>query len=1204
MSRNALFGSLLICLFAFLRVSVAADPAFVGDLALAVDEEVARQLALDEATRAKLLELIDQRESEAVSLALDIKDLTPAERQARLAPFVAESEKQGWALLTPEQRRRLQQLRIARGGLATLQQESVATAVGLNASQQAEVKTLLADLQDKLAFGTEAERRVVKAEAERRLAQVLTQEQRAEWEKLAGLSGTDDAPPATASAGEPKSTAAVPADEKTGPPADEPNTNEIVQARASPAVPPAARNTASAGAGGDRNDTRLTFNFRYTPWKDVLDWFATQADLSLVIDAPPPGTFNYSDTRSYTPAQAIDLLNSVLLTKGYTLLRRDRMLLLINLEDGIPPNLVPQVSPEELDAKGEYELVSCLFTVTRLPLEDLEADIRKLLGPQGTLVVLPKAKQLYVTETAGKLRTIRTIIESLEDPALKENEMKIASFKLENALPDEVMAAARPLMGIPENLTSTPDGSLRIAIDTLNSRFLVSGKPERVEKFGDIIKMIDVRPASGDAPTVIETPQLEVYTVTTADPDAVLQVLRTLLAGAPDVRLDKDTRTGNIVAHARPAQHATIRATIEQMQKDSRQVEVIKLRKLDPQSAVLAINKLFGVAEGTTNASAPSVDADPSSMQLLIRGSQSQIEQIRELLAKMGEQPADGSESLADRSNVRMIPLTGRSAESAIEQIESLWPAVRANKIRIVTPSDGAGAEREGASGNGRLSVRVPVPPGFMQRSARPAARTANPAAAGTQPAGTQPAAAQPAASGQPAGAPNTAPQPVEQQPAGERRGDGNRDDNARGEFRRGVRTAQQATAAFHFVAWQENAAEAEQAKPAESAPNAAEQPADSANDEPAAESESDANAKQKTVPGAEIVITVGPGGIVVASEDLDALDEFEEMLRSVAEQTRSSGKEYTIFYLRYAKADLAAELLQQALGGGSGGSGDGGDGGLVGDLASSMLGNMGGGLLGGLMAGGDGGGSASSGPVMLVPDTRLNAIIAQGRPADLDMAQQLLEIIDQEESPEDVQTTARPRFIPVVNTTAAEMATIVRQVYSGRIAADANQPRQPSPEELIRALRGGRGGGGRGGNDRKAEEQKMTIGVDERSNSLIVAAPEALFNEVKLMVEQLDVAGAKTDEAVRVVSLKRANPLLVEQALNSMVGNVTVNRQGTSTSTQGRQGNNRGQGQQPQTNGGQSNQQNRQMQQEIQQRIEAFNQFQQRGGRGGRRGR
>ena len=30
---------------------------------------------------------------------------------------------------------------------------------------------------------------------------------------------------------------------------------------------------------------KLRFNFRFQPWEDVLDWFARQADLSLVLDA-------------------------------------------------------------------------------------------------------------------------------------------------------------------------------------------------------------------------------------------------------------------------------------------------------------------------------------------------------------------------------------------------------------------------------------------------------------------------------------------------------------------------------------------------------------------------------------------------------------------------------------------------------------------------------------------------------------------------------------------------------------------------------------------------------------------------------------------------------------------------------------------------------------------------------------------------------
>jgi len=153
----------------------------------------------------------------------------------------------------------------------------------------------------------------------------------------------------------------------------------------------------------------LRFSFSYQPWADVLEWFAEQNDLSMVLDTAPSGTFNYRDNREYTPAEALDLLNSVLLTKGYTLVRRDRMLFVVNLEDGIPPNLVPTVRVEDLDKRGEFELVSVVFPLQKVSPAEAEEEITKLIGPPPSSVqALEKSRQVMVTATAGRLRVIRS----------------------------------------------------------------------------------------------------------------------------------------------------------------------------------------------------------------------------------------------------------------------------------------------------------------------------------------------------------------------------------------------------------------------------------------------------------------------------------------------------------------------------------------------------------------------------------------------------------------------------------------------------------------------------------------------------------------------------------------------------------------------------------------------------------------------------
>ena len=109
---------------------------------------------------------------------------------------------------------------------------------------------------------------------------------------------------------------------------------DVVVLPRSTSTSPAATATGPAATATAASQRMIRFQFHAQPWKDVLEWFAKQADFSLIMDpAAPPGTFNYSDTHEFTPSEAIDLLNTVLHSKGYTLLRHNRILMLYNLED-------------------------------------------------------------------------------------------------------------------------------------------------------------------------------------------------------------------------------------------------------------------------------------------------------------------------------------------------------------------------------------------------------------------------------------------------------------------------------------------------------------------------------------------------------------------------------------------------------------------------------------------------------------------------------------------------------------------------------------------------------------------------------------------------------------------------------------------------------------------------------------------------------
>jgi len=96
----ALLSAVTACCLASGGASAAAaEPQFVGVLALAVEDDVARQLELSEDQKQALRKLIDARENLALELALQLKDVPLPERAKKLAPFRRESEQKGLELL-------------------------------------------------------------------------------------------------------------------------------------------------------------------------------------------------------------------------------------------------------------------------------------------------------------------------------------------------------------------------------------------------------------------------------------------------------------------------------------------------------------------------------------------------------------------------------------------------------------------------------------------------------------------------------------------------------------------------------------------------------------------------------------------------------------------------------------------------------------------------------------------------------------------------------------------------------------------------------------------------------------------------------------------------------------------------------------------------------------------------------------------------
>lgn len=422
---------------------------------------------------------------------------------------------------------------------ARLAEPEVADRLGLTDEQRAQIDTILARRTEALETAADDQRRVILEASEAELAALLDDDQLARWVALA--------------------------DEVTQP-----------------------------------QDAKLRFNFRFAPWADVLTWFAEQAGLSLVLDAPPAGTFNYSDTKEYTPAEAIDLLNGVLLTKGYTLIRRERMLLVVDTVDGIPEELVPEIDLDELDSRGRFEMVRVTFPLGEREPQAVDAEIKPLLGEFGKSILLPQTKQLVVIDTAGKMRAIRAVIESIPEkakpgpPERKKEEEKptLVTYPLKNIAPSAALATLEAIFG---------EG--HFVHDSNTNHLIAYVVPSQQEAVSKTLEQMQA-----------ETPDelkfdLKIHALTPGDHSPLLNLLQTLF---PEARLSLDTATSNLVAWAPPQAQETIEETIKGLDEQgatpgSRKLQVYRLRRSDPTTLVTLLTPVLPRARITADAPSNSI---------------------------------------------------------------------------------------------------------------------------------------------------------------------------------------------------------------------------------------------------------------------------------------------------------------------------------------------------------------------------------------------------------------------------------------------------------------------------------------------------------------------------------------------------------------------------------------------------------------------
>ncbi|MFN0056267.1 MAG: secretin N-terminal domain-containing protein [Planctomycetales bacterium] len=972
---------------------------------------------------------------------------------------------------------------------------------------------------------------------------------------------------------------------------------------------------------------RLKFNFRFAPWKEVLELFAKEARLTLDLNEVPTGTFNYFDDGVYTPTEALDVLNGYLLRKGYVLVRRDRFLVVHNLDNPIPPNLIPQVSLSDLPQRGKNELMSVVLPLSsHVDAKVAAEEITSLLGPQGKVVPQVKFNRLFVTDIGSNLRQIHELLSGIGD-LVDSSAMAFRSFKLKHVTAGEAERMVRDLFALPaRGLTArttttpapaprtdtgdgrdgrggrgmwgrgnwpgmqgggfpgagggfpgaggapgggfpwgggmpggggggnetpanpqqqnsqqaTPVAKIQLTIDARTNSLLVNASGADMLLIEKAIETIDVVESEerSSLTTGANVPQLEVYLVEKGDLQVAVDMLNAMV---PGLLIREDPKARRISVYAAPDEQKQVRGIIKQLESGDGgdTVSVIQLRKQEAVAVAVSLRGLFG----GNKADAPSIEADAVGRRLMVRGTPEQVSQIRKVLTEMGEDGTGTPHDSTGDGPLRTVSTGSRSAEDLVALVQKLMPQAEGSFIRVV-PSATSG------SPSFRLRDSNLVPEGRPI----PGQRGADSSLEDQPPRGGPAIERRPRRSPLPADTapPKPASAASRLQSEGRSRIPDLAESNAETE-----RLARELDAALEEL---ENDAD-EEDEPAGPATSAIESEPNGEADAGAASpvvsgqgSLADGVARETPIAGdaakvssgaddeAEIEgmaddvrITVVGGKILLASENLKALDRLERLLQSLTQAGGAPRTKWTVKYLQVADATETSTILGSLFPQGTvARTAEGGNSGFMSSLTGSLS------SLGGSLMDATGMGSlGQSQPLRIVPELRSNSLFITGPEEQVNQVLEAIDVLDRSELPPSLKDRTA-RMVAVEHADVEDVAEIVKDVYKEQL-----EPPQANP-----AAQGGRGGQfnplamlmGAGGNQNgKQKGVLLSIGVDTRTSTLIVSASEQLHREIEALVEALDDAALEAKRTVRVARVSSASAQLIQDSLKPLLGKVKV---------------------------------------------------------------
>ncbi len=408
--------------------------------------------------------------------------------------------------------------------------------------------------------------------------------------------------------------------------------------------------SAASEAAEERAQGSIRFNFKGATFDQVIDFFSRVTGLPVVREADvPQGTLDYLAPEQYTLPEALTILNIILHAKGVALRVDDDMLYLQKLTEMQRENIPTFVGRLPADVNPQ-EIITVVRPLEIALAKPLAEKLASMVAEYGSITAMDQQNSIVITETAGQVRRLLTIVDTLdrEDP-----EGAVEVFAVRHARATELMGSLKALLaqkvekyvidqkGKQVKIEEESMPGLSISADERTNAIIAKGVQSRIDKLREAIELLDV-PAVGGGRAV------RTFALSRLAPREVTAKLEALYAKLPEEKrptimalddLGKVTLIGDMssIEEASALLHEIDGGAQPEWSEPQRAIAVIGLDYAEPDAVTSALQSLLN----NRQRSSTKMITGPDGRSLVVAGLTTDVDAVKLLVPVLDRPPAE-----------------------------------------------------------------------------------------------------------------------------------------------------------------------------------------------------------------------------------------------------------------------------------------------------------------------------------------------------------------------------------------------------------------------------------------------------------------------------------------------------------------------------------------------------------------------------------